>query len=168
VARRLAHVLTPHFFAEAREVSGAVYGTVTVVAVIAGASHNETSAARVFGFAAISSLGIWSVHVYADVLTSAGVHAMPVGEALRRGLRGETGVLLGVVVPLLFLLIGVVGFVDDEKAIWWSIWSGVILLALNPLVWLRRQGNTWWKSVAAAAIGGLIGLVLVGLKVWLH
>jgi hypothetical protein len=168
VAGRLAHLLTPHFFAEASEVAGAVYGTVTVVAVIAGASHNETSAARVLGFATVSSLGIWALHVYADVLTSAGVHALPVGAALRRGLRSESGVLLGAALPLLLLLIGALGFVDDDRAIWWSMWSGVILLALNPLVWLRRQGISWWKSLAAAAFGGLIGLVLVGLKVLLH
>jgi hypothetical protein len=168
VTARLAHLLTPHLFAEARVVSGAVYGTLTVVAVIAGASHNETSAARVLGFATVSSVGIWAVHVYADVLTSAGVHALPVGAALRRGLKSETGVLLGAVLPLLLLLLGALGVVEDERAIWAAIWSGVILLALNPLVWLRRQGNAWGKSLAAAAVGGVIGLVLVLLKVLLH
>lgn len=168
MAHRLAHILTPHLFAEARVVSSAVYGTVTVVAVIAAVSHNEDSAARVLGFAAISSLAIWAIHVYADVLTSAGVHAMPMSAALRRGLGSETGVLFGVTVPLLVLLLGTTAAVDDDRAIWAAIWSGVILLTLNPLVWLRRQGNSWASSLAAAAAGGLIGLLLVGLKVVLH
>jgi hypothetical protein len=168
LAHRLAHILTPHLFAEARVVSSATYGTVTVIAVIAAVSHNEDSAARVFWFAATSSLAIWGVHVYADVLASAGVHAMPLGDALRRGLASETGVLLGVTVPLLVLVLGSVGRLDDDRAIWWSIWSGVVLLALNPLVWLRRQRYPWGRSLAAAAVGGLIGLLMVGLKVALH
>jgi hypothetical protein len=168
MAGRLAHVLTPHFFADAHSIRGAVYGTLTVVAVIGGASHSEDSAARVLAFAAVSSVAIWAVHVYAHVLTSAGVHAMSFRAALQRGLRSEAGVLFGAIVPLLFLLVGTLERVDDEMAIWWSMWSGAAMLALNPLVWLRRAGEPWSRCVTAAMSGGLLGLVLIFLKIALH
>lgn len=163
-----AKVLTPHLVADKQAVAGAIYGTVSVMAVIAGASHKETSAARVLAFAAISSLAIWAVHVYAATLASAGPHEMPWGSALRHSLRHEIGVLEGVIVPLIFLVLGAVGWMDDRSAIWWSMWSGCALLVLVPLVWMFRAGNPWWKCVFASAVGGLLGLMLTWLKVLLH
>jgi hypothetical protein len=161
-------VVTPHFVADKQSVAGAIYGTVSVMAVIAGASHKETSASRVLAFAAISSLAIWAVHVYAATLASAGPHEMPWGDALRHSLHHEIGVLEGVIVPLFFLLLGTVGWMEDRQAIWWSMWSGCALLVLVPLVWMLRANNAWWKCLFASAIGGLLGLVLTGLKVLLH
>lgn len=163
-----ARILAPQLVAGRRPVAGAVYGTVSVVAVIAGAAHGKESAARVLGFAAVSSLVIWAVHVYSSVLADAGPNRMSWGAALHRGLRNELGVLEGALVPLLVLLLGAVGLVDDERAIWWSMISGVVLLVLLPLVWLRRVATPWWKSLLASAAGGFLGLVLVWFKVILH
>jgi hypothetical protein len=165
---RLANVLAPHLVAARNTVDRAVYGTVSVLAVIAGASHDERSAGRVLAFAAVSSLVVWGVHVYAGVLADmgpAGVHWSP---ALRSGVVRERGVLGGVVLPLGVLSLGAIGLIDDQRAIYLSMWSGVAVLFLTPFVWLRPLGRGWSECLLASAFGGLLRLVLIWFKVVLH
>ncbi|MEU6135162.1 hypothetical protein [Nocardioides sp. NPDC047086] len=151
-----------------RAVAGAVYGIVSVLAVIAGASHFDDSAGRVFAFAVISSAVIWAVHVYASMLADSGPGVMPWRRVLVAGVRHEIGIVEGVFVPLLILLLGTIGWIDDGRAITWSMWSGVVLLTLIPLVWLRHTGRSWARSLAGSAACGLLGLGLTWMKVLLH
>ncbi|MER7604493.1 hypothetical protein [Nocardioides sp. NPDC127503] len=151
-----------------RAVAGAVYGIVSVIAVIAGASHFDDSAGRVLAFAVVSSAVIWTVHVYASMLADSGPEVMPWRSVLIAGVRHEIGIVEGVLVPLLILLLGAVGWIDDERAISWSMWSGVVLLVLIPLFWLRRTGRSWVRSLAGAGACGLLGLGLTWMKVLLH
>lgn len=164
----IARVVAPHFFSSRRTVAGAIYGTVSVTALIAGASHDEDSAGRLLLFATSASLVVWAVHVYAFVLADIGPSAQPWRTALRHGLHREIGVFQGVLVPLLVLFGGVIGVLSDHRAIVWSLWSGALILFLLPFVWLRRDGAAWWRCLAAASVGGLLGLVLTSVKVLLH
>jgi hypothetical protein len=151
-----------------RAVAGAVYGLVSVIAVIAGASHFDDSAGRVLAFAVVSSVVIWTVHVYASVLADSGSEVAPWRSVLIAGVRHEIGIVEGVFVPLLILLLGAIGWVDDGRAIAWSMWSGVVLLVLIPLFWLRRTGRSWVGSLVASGACGLLGLGLTWMKVLLH
>jgi hypothetical protein len=151
-----------------RAVAGAVYGIVSVIAVIAGASHFDDSAGRVLAFAVVSSAVIWAVHVYASMLADSGPEVMPWRSVLVAGVRHEIGIVEGVFIPLLILFLGAIGWVEDGRAIAWSMWSGVVLLALIPLYWLRRTGRSWARSLAGSAACGLLGLGLTWMKVLLH
>ncbi|MDX6301472.1 MAG: hypothetical protein QOF53_2686 [Nocardioidaceae bacterium] len=163
-----AHVLAPQLATERRTVAGAVYGTVSVTALIAGSSHDEDSAGRLLLFAAAASLVVWAVHVYASVLYDTGPNGLPWRTALTVGVHRELGVLEGALLPLLILLLGAVGLLADRRAITWSMWSGVLVLFLLPLVWLRRDAHPWWSCIAGACVGGAFGVALTALKVLLH
>jgi hypothetical protein len=165
---RLASVVAPQLVAARDTVDRAVYGTVSVIAVIAGASHDHESASRVLVFAAVSSLVFWAVHVYASVLADLGPARLHWSAALRKGLRHEHGVVGGVVIPLAVLFLGAVGLLEDQRAIWWSMWAGVVVLFVMPLVWLHPHGRGWWRCLVASGVGGLLGLVLIWFKVVLH
>ena len=65
-------------------------------------------------------------------------------------------------------VLGTIGWIDDGRAITWSMWSGVVLLTLIPLVWLRHTGRSWARSLAGSAACGLLGLGLTWMKVLLH
>lgn len=151
-----------------RAVAGAIYGLVSIIAVVVGASHFDDSAGRVFAFAAVSSVVIWTVHVYASMLADSGPEVEPWRSVLIAGVRHEIGIVEGVFVPLLILFLGAIGWLEDERAITWSMWSGVVLLTLVPLLWLRRTGRSWARSLAASAACGLLGLGLTWMKVLLH
>lgn len=145
-----------------------MYGTVSSMALIVTASHDERSAGKVFTFAAISTVVIWAIHVYAAMLASAGSGGRSERAALRHALENETGVMRGAVAPLAALLLGVVGLLEDGAAIWLSLWVGVGVLFVVPAVWLRRHEHPWWRCLLWGALGGLIGLALTVLKVVLH
>ncbi|WP_406032300.1 hypothetical protein OG801_27635 [Nocardioides sp. NBC_00163] len=149
-------------------VAGAVYGLVSIIAVIVGASHFDDSAGRVFAFAVVSSFVIWTVHVYASILAESGSELAPWRSVLIAGVRHEIGIVEGVFVPLLILFLGAIGWIDDGRAIAWSMWSGVVLLVLIPLFWLRRTGRSWVGSLVASGACGLLGLGLTWMKVLLH
>lgn len=165
---RLAHFVLPHFAVGRRPVSSAIYGTVSVVAVIVVGAHDQASAGTLLVFAATSMGVIWAVHVYASTLASAGVTGLHWREALRHAIHDELGVLEGAAAPLAVLLLGVLGVLEDKRAIVVAVWSGVVLLTLIPLVWLRRLGSAWLPALAAAAVSGMFGLLLVVLKTVVH
>ena len=165
---RLASVLAPHLVAARHTVEGAVYGTVSVLAVIAVAAHASESADRVLVFAAVSSGVFWAVHVYASVVADLGPAHLDLPTALREALRNEQGVIGGVAIPLAVLALGAVGVIQDDRAISWSMWSGVIVLFVTPVVWLRPHGRGWLVCLAASSVGGLLGVVLIWFKVVLH
>ena len=168
MAHGLTRSLLPHFVPGARPISSAIYGTVSVIAVVVIGAHGASGAGEVLLFAAVSMVVIWGIHVYASVLAEAGTTGLHWRVALRAGLRDEMGVIEGATAPLAVLLLGSLGVLDDSTAIWASVWCGVGLLTLMPSVWLRRIGSGWWQCVMASAVAGLFGLLLVALKVFVH
>jgi hypothetical protein len=138
---RVSLILPAHLMKSRRTVDRADYGTVFVIAVIAGASHDHGIAGRVVVYAAVSSVVWWAVHVYASVLANPGPFGLAWSPALRKAVKEEQGVLTGAVVPLAVLLLGVLRWIDDERTITWSMWSGVLILSLTPLMWSGLTGS---------------------------
>ena len=148
--------------------AGAVFGTVSVMALIVTAAHAEPSAQTVLAFAATSTVVLWGMHVYAAMLANAGSGEHNWAPALRHALRNETGVVEGAVTPLAVLALGAFGWVEDGLSIWLAMWTGVLVLFLVPIRWLRLAHRPWPMSLLWGAGGGVIGLLLVWLKVALH
>jgi hypothetical protein len=151
-----------------RPISTAIYGTVSVVAVIVVGAHGAPSATTVLVFSAVSMIVIWAVHVYASVMAFAGAEAVHWRIAVTRAVRHETGLLEGAALPLLVLATGAVGLLADATAVAAAVWCGVLVLTLLPTVWLRAQGAVWRRCIAASAVSGLLGLLLVVLKTVVH
>jgi hypothetical protein len=167
VTPQLRTLLLPHFTHGKRPVSSAVYGTVSVVALVAATAHDD-SPERALATVTVSMLVIWAVHVYASALEHTGPKNLAWRRALAVAAHDELGVIEGASAPLAFLLLGAVGVISEERAIQWAMWCGVALLTLMPFVWLRRSGSSVGESLAASAVAGLLGLVLIVLKVLLH
>jgi hypothetical protein len=161
-------LLAPHLQGGGRHVSSAIYGTVSVLAVIVVSGHGEAAVGRVLVFAAVSTGVVWGIHVYASVLSEACMQGTPWKVAIPRAFRDELGVLEGAAAPLLVLGLGTVGLLDPQRSVWWSVVVGVGLLTVMPLVWLRRSGKRWGQCLAASAVACSFGLVLVVLKVLAH
>ena len=160
--------LLPHLHRGGEQVSSAIYGTVSALAVIVVAGHDATAVGRILTFAAVSTVIVWGIHVYASVLSDTCTAGTPWRIAIARAFHDELGVLEGAAAPLLVLALGVVGLLDPAKAVWWSLIAGVGLLTVMPLFWLRRSGKPWWQCLAASAVACSIGLALVVLKVLAH
>jgi hypothetical protein len=160
--------LLPHLHRGAEQVSSAIYGTVSALAVIVVAGHEEAAVGRILTFAAVSTVIVWGIHVYASVLSDICTAGTAWRDAIPRGFRGELGVLEGAAAPLFVLALGVLGLLDPDRVVWWSVMTGVGLLTVMPLFWLRRSGEPWGRCVAASAVACSFGLALVVLKVLAH
>jgi len=160
--------LVPHLVQTDRPISSAIYGTVSVIAIIVAAAHDKSGVGGVLAVAAVSAVVVWAIHVYAAVLAEAGTGRTTWRAAFAEAVRGELGVLEGASAPLLVLLLGAVGVLDDHRAIWWAVVVGVVLLTVMPVVWLRRTGAGWLPCLLAASVAGLFGTVLVVMKVVAH
>jgi hypothetical protein len=160
--------LVPHLVQTDRPISSAIYGTVSVLAIIVAAAHDASGAGGVLVVAAVSAVVVWAIHVYAAVLAEAGTGRTTWRAAFGEAIRGELGVLEGASAPLLVLLLGAVGLLDDHRAIWWAVLVGVVLLSVMPIVWLRRTGAGWLPCLLASLVACLFGTVLIVMKVLAH
>ena len=160
--------LVPHLVQTDRPISSAIYGTVSVVAVIVAAAHDTSGVGGVLAVAAVSAVVVWAIHVYAAVLAEAGTGRTTWRAAFAEAFRDELGVLEGASAPLLVLLLGAVGVLDDHRAVWWAVIVGIILLTVMPVVWLRRAGARWLPSLLASGVACLFGVVLIVMKVFAH
>jgi hypothetical protein len=168
VVTRMTRLLPRQLVTSRQMVDRAIYGTVSVIAVIAAASHGHAPAGQVLIFTAASSVVLWMVHVYASVLADTGPAGLEWRPAVQRAIRHEHGVLIGVVIPLGVLSLGTLRLIDDDRAIRWSMWSGVLVLFLTPLVWFRPATTGWGRTLVASLVGGGLGMALISLKVVLH
>jgi hypothetical protein len=155
---------------EHSNLAGAIYGTILATSVVAGLSESgqvgkAPAAAVVLG----TSVVFWIAHVYAGVL---GLHL-----ERRRGLsfelvRGvmthEWPILVSGVPPAVVLALGSLGFYDRATGYAIAIGVGVLSLVLWGVAYAREQGYGLVGILVAGGLNGLLGVVIVGLKVLVH
>jgi hypothetical protein len=165
---RLRRWVSPYFADDAEVAADAIYGVVLVTAVIVASSAHGGSIASVLAVATVSVLVFWVAHVYAVMLVMYAHHGHSFSAALRHAARDELGMLQATVLPLAFLTAGVLGLLEDGRAVWAALWSGVVVLVAVPTLALHRRGRPWGASLMAGLGAGALGLALVGLKALLH
>jgi hypothetical protein len=150
--------------------AGAIYGTIVVLAVIAGVSEDtEAGAASVLGAVLVTALALWIAHVYAESLASRLADAKATWrEIVRRAIVQEWPLAEAALVPAAPLLLGAVGVLSRESAI-----DVAIALALADLfTWGAAVGRASNQAPRRAALSGLLnvalGGIVVGLKLVVH
>ena len=145
---------------------GFIYGTIIVLAVVvAGARAYEHEAGHIAGLVAVTVLVFWLAHVYSHALAHAVAQDEHLSLAeLRRIARREASILEAAVPPLVALLIGALGIVSTEVAVWSAVVLGLVVLFAQGLTFARveRLGRLGTLAVVAANLG--LGVALVGLK----
>jgi hypothetical protein len=152
----------------ARErIAGSVYGTIVVLAVLAGeADAFERQLLKLDAIVLASVLILWIAHTYAHGL----------GESIRLGRRltsdelaaiisRELAIPLAAVLPLVAITIGGLRAVQDSTAVWVAIAIGAFTLAIQGLRFARLERLTLRGTIAAVAINMSLVLLIVGLKV---
>ena len=153
-----------------RNLAGAIYGTILATSVVAGLSEGGTvekgpAAAVVLS----SSLVFWLAHVYAGVL---GHHLRPghgfswsrVGAIARH----EWPILASGFPPAIVLALGSIGLLSRDTAYAVAIGVGIASLVVWGVAYAREQGYHTVVVALAGAVNGLLGLVIVALKVLVH
>ena len=150
----------------AERLGGFVYGTIVVLSVIvAGAKAYPDDTTRIGILVAATTAVFWLAHAYAHALT----HSVRTGERLSidevRGIgRHEAALVLAGVPSIAVLFLGSLDVLDADTAIWLALGLGLVVLAVQGLVFARAERLGPKGTVAVVAVNLALGLLLVALK----
>jgi hypothetical protein len=146
---------------------GFVYGTIVVLSVIVtGAKAFPHEPGHVALLAGVTTVVFWLAHVYADGLAFSIVHDAHLSLAeLGHIARREAAILLSGVPPEVALVLGALGLISEEVAVWLALGLGLAVLGAAGVVFARveRLGRVGALGVVLANMA--LGIVLIGLKV---
>jgi hypothetical protein len=149
--------------------AGAVYGTITVGALLAAESAQRETYPRTLGAVVIALLLYWLAHSYA----SFAARRMLLGERLNiRGLAWtmahELSILIGAAVPLVALLIWWAAGAKLTSGVDAAIWTSAAMIVILELAVGLRARLHGRELLAQAALGAVLGLLVIALKLVLH
>jgi hypothetical protein len=149
--------------------AAAVYGTITVGALLAGESAQRETYPRTLGAVAIALLLYWLAHSYA----SFAARRLLRGERLNlRGLAWmmahELPILIGSAIPLVVLLIWWAAGAKLTGGVNAAIWTSAAMIVILELVAGLRARLFGRELFAQATLGALLGLLVIALKLVLH
>ena len=154
-------------FGSRRTIAGTVYGTIVVLASLAaGGAAFKHELWHLVAIVVVTVLVLWIAHVYSHGL----------GESLQLGRRldarelGEVAVRelaipLAAVAPSAMLVLGALGIVGDNTAVWLAVGICVLALAVQGFRYALLERLGWVGTLVSVAINLALGLAIVGLKV---
>jgi hypothetical protein len=149
--------------------SGFIYGTIIVLAVVvAGAKAYPHSAARIALLVLVTSVVFWLAHVYAHGLAHGVAHQRHLSfAALRNIARREASIMEAALPPAAALLLGALGLVSTQVAVWAALALGLVVLAAQGITFARIERLGWLGTLGVVTANLGLGLVLIGLKLLL-
>jgi hypothetical protein len=132
---------------------------------------HESSAWQVFLSVALTVVVFWAAHVFAGTLArhgGFGLEQRSLGQAFVASVRRSIGFLDAAVPPSIVLLLGALGVLNDDLAIWTALWLGVIILAILGYLVFRNRGDSWPLRIAGALGTAAFGAVMIVLKALIH
>lgn len=147
---------------------GAITGTVVCAAVIAyGGDHADTTGQLCLTI--LGTVGVyWLAHLHAATLGSSLTHRHHPVTAFRHALA-ETAPIVGAsVVPVAVLVVSKILGADLQTAAWIALIVTIGLLTAYSYLAGVRGGLGTGGSIASAAAGAAIGILVALLKVALH
>lgn len=143
-----------------------LYGTVLMLAVLLGLSEDAGAGpGKLLGAVAVTMVVYWVVHVYAGTLAERVAHPdRRLRPIMREVMHEEWPLVEAAAVPAIPLLLGALGVLSRDTA----LWAAVILGLVDLFAWglsvgrALRQSTVITVAIGAANVG--LGLVMVGLK----
>lgn len=163
---RAGRILRASFATEA-----AVYGVILVAGLEVVAAVGGKTSWEVFTIVIVTVVVFWAAHVYAGTLAHLGLahdRVVGIGEAFRISLKHSAGLLASALVPSLILLLGTTDVIDDDAAIWLSLWAGVVVLEVLGWIAFSRRGAAWPMRLLGAFATGAFGFVMIVAKAFIH
>jgi hypothetical protein len=150
----------------------AVYGVVLVSGLVAIVTDTNHASGEVLVKIVSTVLVFWAAHVYAGVVAyphdEASATSVTWTGALKASLSHSWGMLVVALIPSVVLLLGVLGVLKDNDAIWGTLWVDVGLLALIGYFGVATWSTKIWARLLGALGTAVLGVVLIGLKVLIH
>ncbi|WP_129587268.1 hypothetical protein [Arthrobacter alpinus] len=165
-AKPQKHKFHAQFFSES-----AIYGLITVSALIIVTGRYDITAYAMFLKVLLAVVVFWAAHFFANVvahLSEAPDGAPRFKESFKYAMSHSVGLLLAAVIPLTIVLSGVLDLVNDDTAVWVALWVDVSLLALFGFLSSRSWTRKLHYRFGAALVTTLLGVGIVFLKALIH
>lgn len=145
--------------------AGAVYGVITVGALMAAESGRHESYVDMIGSALVATLLYWLAHAYADLLgrrlaTGDRLTAATLGRALLH----DWAIVRGAAIPLLALVIAWLAGASKEAGLTAALRTAVVTVVLFELLAGIRAKSTPGELLLKACVGVTMGLAILALK----
>ena len=146
-----------------------VYGTIAVGALLAAESaRQETYVETVFAVA-ITLLLYWLAHSYSEFVDRRLEHGKPFSfSGFAEAALHELAVLVGAAIPLIVLVIWWVAGASLGAAVGAAVWASAIVIVVIEIVIGRRADLSGREFVTQTALGAILGLLVIALRLLLH
>jgi len=147
----------------------AIYGTILSTALIAAYSEDAGSdPIQIAGAVTAAALVFWLAHGYAEALARGVESEEGALASFSTALRREWPLVQGALPPIAPLLLSPLGLLSEDNAETLALITGIGLLTLwgTAIAWKRRPGLI--GLALGAASSAFFGLVIVGLKAFVH
>ncbi len=149
--------------------AGLIYGTIAVAALLAAESARQETYPRTAGAVAITLLLYWLAHSYSEFTGERLNRGDPFSyAAFARSAAREVTVLLGAAIPFLVVLIFWATGAALVTAVSAAIWTSVAIVIGTELSIGVRADLSGRELVRQTAVGVLLGLMVIALRVLLH
>ena len=148
---------------------GAVYGIITIGALLAAESGARETYAETVGSAVIATLLYWIAHSYADVLGLRLSEREPFGwHGLWQTFTRDWAIVRGASIPLLALLVAWAIGAGQTTAVTAGVWAAVAsLIAFELAAGIRSRAKPL-ELVLEVLLGATMGLAILALRAILH
>ena len=149
--------------------SSAVYGTIAVGALLAAETAQRENYAETIGALALTIVLYWIAHAYASSATRRlreQEHLTVKGFA--KAMVEQAPILAGAVAPLAMLVVFGIAGASLGDAVTAGIWTAAATIVAIEVTAAVRAGAEGFELVAQAAIGVVLGLLVIALKLVLH
>jgi hypothetical protein len=149
--------------------SSAVYGTIAVGALLAAETAQRENYAETIGALALTIVLYWIAHAYASSATRRlreQEHLTVKGFA--HALLEQAPILAGAVAPLAMLVVFGIAGASLGHAVTAGIWTAAATIAGIEVTAAVRAGAEGFELLAQCAIGVVLGLLVIVLKLVLH
>jgi hypothetical protein len=148
----------------------AIYGNVLATSLVAAFSEDDDySTTEIAVSVLVTGLVFWLAHVYSSLLAE----RYAVGRRLTRSETGaefysEWPVVQAFFPPVIVLLLGTIGLLSRDTAIWLAIAAGLGALVIWSLEIGHREQLSLLELAVMTFVNALFGLVIVLLKTLVH
>jgi peptidoglycan biosynthesis protein MviN/MurJ (putative lipid II flippase) len=151
------------------DLSAAIYGLMTVGALLAAESADSETYAETVGAVVITMLVYWLAHSYAEFASHRLKDREPARFAEFRHIMAEqVPILFGAAVPLVALLIDwAVGASLDTAVITALVTAAVMVMLIEVLAGVRAK-QKGRDLILQTLFGALLGLLIIALRLVLH
>lgn len=148
---------------------GAVYGIITIGALLAAESGTHETYPQTVGSAVIAVMLYWFAHSYADVLGLRLSEQQPIGgRGLWQTFARDWAIVRGASVPLLALLVAWATGTSQATAVSAGVWAAVAsLIAFEVAAGIRSRARPVELGLEVL-VGATMGLAILALRALLH